>query len=311
MPNDEPVHPHAEQRVRELQERYRRARDLDRIPITASYLSNGLQHLHDLHPDGVMPWTATWLAEQLLAVQDEVMSRIPETDTDYVQGRDDTDQDDGVWNLCTQCDGAWRPDAGEEHEEGCPIPELRTLRRRVRVLESLASFIQDGWEISLSYHDDLSGPKKKPRDPRYPKVFSAMASKFVDDGFLCGKGKHGEIAEALRDAMLLGRSHELHRLAAKMTAADWDVLVDPVNASEGIYVVGQGLVEFYPDVGEEPRDGEWQRTSKGDELLRWLKDFAADCYVENGEIFHEDGRPVCERPALRHALMHVKTTTDG
>lgn len=35
----------------------------------------------------------------------------------------------GEWLLCAWCDGEWRPDAHEAHEEGCPIPELRTLRR--------------------------------------------------------------------------------------------------------------------------------------------------------------------------------------
>ncbi len=65
----------ASERVTELQQRYKEARDAGRLPLTASYLSNGLQHLHDYHPDGCMPWTASWLGEQVLAVMDEALER--------------------------------------------------------------------------------------------------------------------------------------------------------------------------------------------------------------------------------------------
>ncbi len=69
-------------RIEELRVRYKDARESGRLPITASYLTNRLQHLHDYHPDGCMPWSATWLAVQVLAAMDEALEYHKQKDGD-------------------------------------------------------------------------------------------------------------------------------------------------------------------------------------------------------------------------------------
>lgn len=67
----------AERRVRNLQARYENALRL-RLPTSAPHLGRRIMHLHEHHaslhhdPD-CMPWTASWLAEQVLAALDEQM----------------------------------------------------------------------------------------------------------------------------------------------------------------------------------------------------------------------------------------------
>lgn len=53
--------------------------------------------------------------------------------------------DDGTWHVCSYCEFSWRPGPDkEEHEEGCPILEVRELEEEVVRLREALNIDQTG-----------------------------------------------------------------------------------------------------------------------------------------------------------------------
>ncbi len=83
---------------------------------------------------------------------------------DYIERSDQSEDGEGIWMLCTRCEGCWRPNMQEKHEDGCPVAEVRRLRAALRHIADanlspcvrFAEYILDGYGVADAHRLDVS-----------------------------------------------------------------------------------------------------------------------------------------------------------
>ena len=172
------------------------------------------------------------------------------TVTDYVERSDQSEDGEGIWMLCTRCDGCWRPNMREVHEEGCPVAEVRRLRAALRHIADenispcirFAQYVLDGYGVADAHrfdgsHNRLpSSPKAKDPVTQLTLLDSCMDCPLAND-LKCRHPRSLEGLETSPERIPTGcplRSESLHLAVRAMPASLRPNPQDDTNNAPGM-----------------------------------------------------------------------------